>query len=128
MPRSRCGKVRRRRRNDGRERGNAPRGGEQAPFGGPHVAACSLGFGGKAEITRLHAHRQQRERERNQRIDVGNDAVGFGREHTRVVRCEQVAQKPHDDGAEAVNGRLFRQFFEHGPCVESVRRRTILQR
>ena len=77
------------------------------------IAARLLGLGRKTEIARLHAHRQQRERQRDKGIDVGDDAVGLLPEHTGVVRREQVAQEPYDDGADAVDGSLFGQFFEH---------------
>ena len=95
------------------ERRDAPRRGEKPPLGRLHIAARLLGLGRKTEIARLHAHRQQRERQRDKGIDVGDDAVGLLPENTGVVRREQVAQEPYDDGADAVDGSLFGQFFEH---------------
>ena len=52
-------------------------------------------------------------RERNQRIDVGNDAVSLRLEHPREDGREQVAQKTHRNGADTVNGGLFGQLFKH---------------
>ena len=89
-----------------RERRGAPGRGEEPPFGPPHVAARRLGPGRKAEIARLHAHRQERERQRNQGIDVGDDSVGLLPEFTGIVRREQIAQETHRDRADAVNGGI----------------------
>jgi len=96
-----------------RERRDAPRRGEEAPFGRRDVAARLVGLGREAEVARLHAHGQQREHKRDEGVDIRHDAVGLLSEDPRVVRREQVAQKAHHDGADAVDGRLFRQFFEH---------------
>ena len=73
-----------------------------------------LGLGRKTEVARLHAHRQQRKRQRNEGIDVRDDTIGLLPENTGIVRREQIAQKPHHNGADAVDGGLFGQFFEHG--------------
>ena len=100
-----------------RERRGAPGRGEEPPFGPPHVAARRLGPGRKAEIARLHAHRQERERQRNQGIDVGDDSVGLLPEFTGIVRREQIAQETHRDRADAVNGGLSGQLFEHKECL-----------
>ena len=96
------------------ERRDAPCGGEQTPFGRDDIAPGLVGLGGETEITGLHSHGQQRERQRDEGIDIGDDTVGLLPEDTGIVRREQIAQKPHHDGADAVDGRLFRQFFEHG--------------
>ena len=77
------------------------------------IAPGLVGLGGETEIAGLHPHGQQRERQGDKGIDIGDDTVGLLPENTGIVRREQIAQKPHHDGADAVDGRLFRQFFEH---------------
>ena len=108
----------------GREQRHAPRGGEQAPFARPRLCGdlalraarsrgCGVGLGRKAEISRFEPHGEHHQRERNQRIDVGNDAVSLRLEHPREDGREQVAQKTHRNGADTVNGGLFGQLFKH---------------
>ena len=108
----------------GREQRHAPRGGEQAPFARPRPCGdlalraarsrgCGVGLGRKAEISRFEPHGEHHQRERNQRIDVGNDAVSLRLEHPREDGREQVAQKTHRNGADTVNGGLFGQLFKH---------------
>ena len=97
----------------GGQRGGAPRGGEEPALGALYVAAGLLGLGREAEVARLHAHRQEGEGQRDEGVDIGDDAVGLLPEDACIVGREQVAQEPHHDGADAVDGGLFSQFFEH---------------
>ena len=106
-------KGRRKKEYRGGKRRDAPCGGEKPAFGGLYVSARLFSLGREPEVTRLHAHCQQREGQRNKGVDVGDDAIGLLTENPRVVRREQVAQEPHHDGADAVDGSLFGQFFEH---------------
>ena len=96
------------------KRGDAPCRGEKPAFGGLHITARLLGLGRKAEVARLHAHRQQRKRQRNEGIDVRDDAIGLLPENAGIVRREQIAQEPYGNGTDTVDGSLFCKFFEHG--------------
>ena len=100
--------------NGGGKRGDAPCRGKKPAFGGLHVAARLLGFGRETEIARLHTHRQQRERQRDQGVDIRDDAIGLLPENTGIVRREQIAQEPYGNGTDTVDGSLFCKFFEHG--------------
>lgn len=105
----------------GGERCNAPRRGEKPAFGGPNVAPGLLGLGRKTEVARLHAHRQQRKRQRNEGIDVRDDAIGLLPENTGIVRREQIAQKPHHNGADAVDGGCLANFSSMADDLQSTK-------
>ena len=85
----------------------APRRGEEVSFCRRHVAAGLVGAPRKAEITRLHTHREHDQREGYQGIYIGYDAILLAAQPPRIEWREQVTEEAHHDGADAVYGGLF---------------------